>query len=455
MKKSSWFIAIVSLVVVLALSYLGSTYLIPLFNRRIYSETSCLTDSITQDMDIYDIAKLYRNNSSTVEVIVTSVNSETGNTEGSLGSGVVVASNGYQTSLEGNYVASQGSYIATNYHVISNFDNSAYSSNSMKVRVDKKDGSGDLVEGEYDASLLWFNKDLDVAIIYTEENFNYVKMADRWLFCSKEDRLDYEQVFTIGTPLDESYFNRLTIGNIASDNNMFMFTEKVIYPYTSLGTTKFYQSPKGSATTEYYVLDNVYEDVIDIALGISHGNSGGGCFDANGLLIGLTTLGTSAELTDGNQMNGLVPIWPIMQVLDKVIYNNEKGSTYTIYDLETTGIVGVDALEASLVKQKQAKSGFSYFLDDKFYSTSSYSYAFGFGSEGYYIINGGSKLGNNIIVTKCTLKDSSGQTKQEQQIVDRNDFLYMLLMAESGDNLTVTYKTSADSMFSSTKTITF
>lgn len=435
-KKSGRIAMIVSLVIILLASVAGGC-IFNLFSIHTYSETNCLTDKITDEMSVYDIAKLYRDSNATVEVQVSGYSKREAKSYTSLGSGVCVASNGYTTtSLPTNITASKGSYIVTNYHVISFYDDSNYSSVSSLVVTEN--------EQKHSTKLIWLNKDLDVAILYTEDNFDYVKMIDRWIDCDKEVRLDYEQVFTIGTPLDPMYLNRLTVGNIASNNNNYMLTVDTYYP-----SINSYSSISGVT-----VLSNVYEDVIDVSLGITNGNSGGGCFDANGYLIGLTTLGSSVSQTAGNQMNGVVAIYPVIKVLDKLIANNEQNCSYSVQTLESNNIKGVDEIEASYLISIQEETNYSYYyIDGSTYSTTLYSSVMQEASEtkGYSVLSSSSTklstLKQGDVITKVSIGEKTFA------IEDRNDLIYALLNINDGDSVVYSYYDST-SLISLTKTVT-
>lgn len=430
--KKSFKSTLLVLVIILVMSFtVTGCFHFLLSSRRTYSRTNCLTENITDDMDIYDIAKFYRDGGATVAVNVKAYNTTTKSDYESLGSGVCVASKGYTTSID-DYQANKGSYIVTNYHVIDYFDSNEFSKQSIEIVTEKEEA--------YKGELLWFNKNLDVAVVYCDGvNLNYVTMKDRLVECATADRLDYEPIFTIGTPLELDYLNRLTVGNVASNNSMMFYTTQTIYPYTTLsGALSYTNYPSVyNSRMNYSVLSNLYEDVVDIALGISPGNSGGGCFDKNGNLVGLSTLGGDVEETNGNQMNGMVAIYPIIQVLDKLIVNNEvNGANEEIFTLNSLGIKGLDRHEASYVSFIKKETSYSnYFLDGVIYS-SSYQSVFKFNDEGYYIISSSNKLNlsEGSVIKACKLNDGLNQT-----INDRNDFIYFLLKANKGDSLTIVY----------------
>lgn len=440
MKKNSWFIVLGSLAAIFLFAFLLSQYLGPVIdiyrNKAVYSETSCMTSEITDEMSIYDIAKKYRDSNATVQFKGQYKDNYSGTTYSILGSGVVVASTGYQTtSLNENITAEHGSFIATNYHVVDFLDNSNYRDKTLKVRAED--------EVEYSCEVLWKNKNLDVALVYADVSYNYIKMSDRWVDCDAADKLDYEPVFVVGSPLEEQNINRLTIGNIASNNEVLMFTEQTVY-YTinnMTGGISFSYSQTSLNQRSLEVLDNVYEDIIDISVGISGGNSGGGVFDSKGNLIGLATLGTSADETGGNQINGAVAIYPIMKVLDRVVANKETSANYKIYTIEDLGLYGIDAYEATYSSSYKS-SGFSYyFINGRFYSASSYGSYFNFEEDGFEILNNSnaysalSNINSGAVIKSITINDITHDIK------DRNDFLNWVISLSEGQTITLTYET--------------
>ena len=189
---------------------------------------------------------------------------------------------------------------------------------------------------------------------------------------------------------------------------------------------------------------------------ISPGNSGGGVFDAKGNLIGLATLSTSVSSSNGNQINGFVSIYPLIQVLDRVIYNNENsGNDYSIYDLENLDLVGIDSQEAGIIysiKFQQENdvdygsvirtiSEFAdyYYLDGVYYSESEYQSAFTFEYDGYYIITNASTISNMQYLSAGVVITQGKIGSETHTIENRNDFLYMLLDIDDGESVTFTY----------------
>ena len=209
----------------------------------------------------------------------------------------------------------------------------------------------------------------------------------------------------------------------------------------------------------YYPLayiDNVYEDVVSMSVEISPGNSGGGVFDERGNLIGLATLSTSVSSSNGNQINGFVNIYPLIQVLDRVIFNNENdGEDHFIYDLENLDLVGIDSQEAGIISSIKSQqendedygliiqtiSEFAdyYYFDGLYYNIEEYDEAFTFEDSGYYIISNASTISNmqyltsGVVITQCAIGNIT------YTIENRNDFLYMLLNIDAGESVTFTY----------------
>ncbi len=417
---------IISLILVLVISFSFTFLILPLLKTRItYSGTSCLNDRITKNMSLTEIANTYIENNSTVAIICSGEYGSSRETASFLGSGVCVASNGYTLKNgEQDYTASMGSYIATNYHVIDLVDKPEYK--NVKITIINED------EETFTGKVLWYDKDCDVAIVYTDENLNYIKMKDKVVDCSDEEHYNIEDVFIIGTPLNLTYLNRVTCGNIATNHGQNMTTMDTIY-FSGNDRLEYTFNEYYSSIYKYNVLSNIYENVIDVDVSITGGNSGGGCFDKEGYLIGLATLGMDIDATGGIQMNGVVPIYPIMKVLDRIILNYETDANKKIYTLSSTGISGIDYLEADFCSSITIKVGneYYYFIDGEFYNVNSYSKAFSFDEEGYYVLKTSAKFAklNNHIIKSCTYNG------EKISINNRNDLLYLLLKVNEGESV--------------------
>lgn len=461
MNKKSVINVIVTLAVILLISFMVYYFVIPLIenDKKSYSQSNCLNDQITQEMDIYDIAKLYRDNAC-VAVTVTGQSGLYNYT--SLGSGVCIAGHDYETDL--GYTSTGGYYIATNYHVVDMALSGDYSNIEIEIITEDELSYGG-------CKILWYSKDFDLAIIYCGNDqlqLDYIKMKDRVVNCDESDKIDIEQIFTIGSPLDLQNLNDFTTGYVRNNSLKTEYTGFYKYYYQQsifggFGNQSSWQStededevPDGATYYPLAYIDNVYEDVVSMSVEISPGNSGGGVFDAKGNLIGLATLSTSVSSSNGNQINGFVSIYPLIQVLDRVIYNNENsGNDYSIYDLENLDLVGIDSQEAGIIysiKFQQENdvdygsvirtiSEFAdyYYLDGVYYSESEYQSAFTFEDDGYYIITNDSTISNMQYLSAGVVITQGKIGSETYTIENRNDFLYMLLDIDDGESVTFTY----------------
>ncbi len=449
MNKQSYMMIVLTLILVLVLSFLASAFLLPILSDKTSSQTYCLNDQITEDMTLQEISKLYRDNAS-VAIRVSAYDNELSASYTSQGSGICVASTGYSSiysKLDGIMVK-EGSYIVTNYHVIDWVYDENYSNISITIVTED--------ESEYQASVLWSNRNFDVAILYSSEiELDFIRMADRSIYCSSEDKLDIEEVFTIGTPLSMQYLNRVTFGNVASNNDLTQATAMAYYYYFNRfsGLLESVSSEESvPANTVYYeviYLNNLYEDVIDLSLGITPGNSGGGLFDSKGNLVGLVTMSTSVSSTNGNQMNGAVPIYPVMQALDRIISNNEYGTDYIIYTLEDLGLVGLDSNEAayvSILHEEQLtileNIGLSnrYLFDGNYYNVLTYSSAFSFEEEGVYILANNNSFSQSTAITQDSIIKSISINGETFAVSDRNELLYRLITIMPEDQVVISYQ---------------
>ena len=461
MNKKSFINVIVTLAIILLISFLVYYFIVPIIDnsKKTYSQSNCLNDQITQDMDIYDIAKLYRDNAC-VAVTVTGQSGFYSYT--SLGSGVCIAGKGFETNLD--YIANNGCYIATNYHVIDMAVSGDYSNIEIEIITEDESSYGG-------CEILWYSKDFDLAIIYCgneDLQLDYVRMMDRVVNCDDVDKIDIEQIFTIGSPLNLQNLNDFTTGYIRNDSLKTEYTGFYKYYYQQSIFGGFENQSSWHSTEDedevpdcvtYYPLayiDNVYEDVVSMSVEISPGNSGGGVFDERGNLIGLATLSTSVSSSNGNQINGFVNIYPLIQVLDRVIFNNENdGEDHFIYDLENLDLVGIDSQEAGIISSIKSQqendedygsviqtiSEFAdyYYFDGLYYNIEEYDEAFTFEDSGYYIISNASTISNmqyltsGVVITQCAIGNIT------YTIENRNDFLYMLLNIDAGESVTFTY----------------
>lgn len=233
----------------------------------------------------------------------------------------------------------------------------------------------------YNAQVVWSHYNLDLAIIKSENGaLPFVVMEDRFIASPQQNRLAaLEPVVAIGTPLDFELQNTVTLGYVSSASHRKSFAD-----------------------------GNVYENLIQHTAPINHGNSGGALFDANGKLIGLNTLGND----NANSIFFAVPIYPVMLVIDKVVAGYENNTPYTTPRL---GINAVDKFQAE------------------------YMQGVTFNQSGMLVTGvpegpSSGKLQQNDIITALTI----GGVKYDVEI--RNDLIFALLHADSGQTITVTFK---------------
>ena len=438
MKKSNWIAIIVSLVLVLCVSF-GVTYFF-LNKDKTYTPSSSLNAGITEGMKMHEIAEMYVDSCVSVHVEATS----SVGTVAALGSGVCIAANEYETAS--GYKASFGSYFVTNYHVISYAADPMYSNYTTSIYI-----CPNMSEDRYKTELLWSSKDLDLAILYCDEDLKmgWIEMKDRSVACPEEDKLGFDSIFTIGTPLKPSFQNTYSEGRVKNLNlELTSNTATELYTYNAGGklgytTDKRYAEslPKGINVNSKAVFDNAYQDIVMMSCEITNGNSGGGVFDEKGYLIGLSTLGLGYESANTAAINFFVPIYPITLVLDKIILNKETGVGNVIFSPESMGLKVIDAQEAATVTAEDSETGevfnevtFNaqtyYYFDGEMYLERSYRNAFSFVDDGVYVmINDGtySQLIENFVIT------GANKSGVEAVITNRNDLLYFLLNCNKGD----------------------
>lgn len=338
--KAMFISLIFALIAVIATVFGGFYYLIhiitkyykdPNFDIAIEKTTSeegfCLTDIIQETpLTFKALGDFYTD--ACVSIIV-----EVEHVGAWLGSGVCVASKGYEYAE--NKTLDSGSFIVTNYHVISEI----YEQKATRytINVYPNDYTNTERYGEtlpYDGTVLWYDTYLDSAIIYVKENIDWVRMTDRSIDCELDNMLkDKEPAFAIGTPKEIENQNTVTRGSIVNSDLNYSYT------VTEDKSSPFEVSEK---------LSNVYEYLIPIQIHIEGGNSGGGLFDKNGYLIGQPTLGT---LNDERSPNYAIPIYPVTLVLDDIIYSIEvENRIPKLYSLDYLGIATIDNEESKVMQ---------------------------------------------------------------------------------------------------------
>ena len=363
-------------------------------------EGFCLTDIAQENnLNIAGLSEFYKD--ACVSIIVT-VN----DTSAWLGSGVCVASKGYEYATGKTIEA--GSYIVTNYHVIEEI----YGEDVTKFTVDVYPNEYDNTERygttlPYPAQVLWSDQYLDGAILYVSQNIDWVRMKDRTIACYDKDKLkDRERAFVIGSPKQIENQNTVTTGTISNS--------ALNYSYT-VDTIK-----EGLRDVE--VLSNVYEYLIPIQIQIAGGNSGGGLFDSHGYLVGQPTLGSSE---DAWAINYAIPIYSATLVLNDLVESNEgEGDLVKIYSIDYFNIAMIDHYEADVMKE--CFSGASKYFYGKYYLSQDLLYS---REEGLKVLTKNEELGFEFgdIILSVTINEI------ERALTSRNDLIYELLRCRKGD----------------------
>lgn len=319
-------------------------------NESIYQNAITIDASKSLDERVQQIAKDY------VSAIVTVFVVDANNNEVAFGSGVGVY---------------EGGYIVTNYHVISQ----VVGSNSYSLAVYYNQS-----QTPHAAEVLWSHPNLDLALIKAEDpNLPFVNMADRFIFPQVGNALvALETVVAIGTPIDFSLQNTITLGYIASANHRIAYSD-----------------------------GNIYENLIQHTAPINHGNSGGALFDSYGKLIGLNTLGND----DANSIFFSVPIYPLMLILDDIVAAYEANETFVTPIL---GIKGLDRFQAEYSNVDFDEAGMKV-------------------TE----VPADGPSHNKLVADDVIKSITIGSTVFQINI--RNDLLYALLKAGSGQTVSVSY----------------
>lgn len=359
------------------------------------NEGFCLTEFIEEySLSFNSIAQLYKDACVSIKVV----------SQGSswLGSGVCVASKGFVTN-DGEELES-GSYIITNHHVIQNYFD--YEITEVYVYPNEYNsleryGGYEIV---YDAEVLWADSYLDVGIIYTKQNIDWVYMKDRFISPNQDDVVAYtERGFVIGTPQSLSYQNTITKGYFYSD---------LSYSYT-VNTALFED-----------VMSNIYEDLIPMKISIMGGNSGGGLFDSDGYLIGIPTLGSSRSQAS-DAINYAVPIYSIKLILDYVIIQHENEKEIEICSIDDLNFSTIDSKESDIMNS-QFKSRSLYFYGRTYLKKDLSN----FNENGLKVIYSDEELIEKEDVILSVIMD-----EKTTIIEDRNDLIYFLLQTKKGSTV--------------------
>lgn len=196
--------------------------------------------------------------------------STTQEVEAATGSGVVIAED----------------TVLTNFHVVED-------ASSLKVTT------GD---NEFDATLLAYDENLDVAILKADGlNLPAVTLGD-------SDSLQVgDWAICIGNPLGEQLAGTTTVGIVSALN----------------------REVSSTTTDKYGLRGTVTNTMIQVDAAINSGNSGGGMFSVNGELMGIPTLKYTGSAFSGAKVEGIgmcIPINAAKPLIEDVLSGKVTGN---------------------------------------------------------------------------------------------------------------------------------
>ena len=196
--------------------------------------------------------------------------STTQEVEAATGSGVVIAED----------------TVLTNFHVVEG-------ASSLKITT------GD---NEFDATLLAYDENLDVAILKADGlNLRAVTLGD-------SDSLQVgDWAICIGNPLGEQLAGTTTVGIVSALN----------------------REVSSTTTDKYGLRGTVTNTMIQVDAAINSGNSGGGMFSVNGELMGIPTLKYTGSAFSGNTVEGIgmcIPINAAKPLIEDVLSGKVTGN---------------------------------------------------------------------------------------------------------------------------------
>ncbi len=197
-------------------------------------------------------------------------NSTTQEVEAATGSGVVIAED----------------IVLTNYHVVED-------ASSLKITTS---------DAEFDATLLAYDENLDVAILKAEGlNLPAVTLGD-------SDTLQVgDWAICIGNPLGEELAGTTTVGIVSALN----------------------REVSSTSTDKYGLKGTITNTMIQVDAAINSGNSGGGMFSVTGELMGIPTLKYTGSAFSGTRVEGIgmcIPINAAKPLIEDVLSGKVTGN---------------------------------------------------------------------------------------------------------------------------------
>lgn len=175
-------------------------------------------------------------------------------------------------------------YVLTNYHVVE-------SANSLKITVSNNTDEPDT----YDATLVAYDENLDVAIVYAPElPLTPVTLGD-------SDTLQVgDWAICIGNPLGEQFSGTVTTGVVSALDR-------------AISSTSY---------DKYGRKETITNTMIQTDAAINSGNSGGGMFSVSGELMGIPTLKYTGSAYSGTTVEGIgmcIPINAAKPLIEEVL----------------------------------------------------------------------------------------------------------------------------------------
>ena len=211
--------------------------------------------------------------------------STTQEVEAATGSGVVIAED----------------TVLTNFHVVED-------ASSLKITT------GD---DEFDATLLAYDENLDVAILKADGlNLPAVTLGD-------SDSLQVgDWAICIGNPLGEQLAGTTTVGIVSALN----------------------REVSSTTTDKYGLRGTVTNTMIQVDAAINSGNSGGGMFSVNGELMGIPTLKYTGSAFSGKTVEGIgmcIPINAAKPLIEDVLSGKVTGNATAGASTNASGNTGL------------------------------------------------------------------------------------------------------------------
>ena len=176
--------------------------------------------------------------------------------------------------------------VLTNYHVVED---------ASKLTITTADD-------EYDATLLAYDENLDVAILRSDAlNLPAVTLGD------SDSLLVGDWAICIGNPLGEQFAGTVTVGVVSALN----------------------RAVSSSSTDKYGLKETITNSMIQVDAAINSGNSGGGMFNTNGELMGIPTLKYTGSAYSGTTVEGIgmcIPINAAKPLINDVLSGKVSGN---------------------------------------------------------------------------------------------------------------------------------